>query len=109
MGYDLHIVRGADHYNNLAHQISSDEWLNYVSSDPELTLDPQNGSHFARWSGCSEHPEPWLDWFQGTIFSKNPDSAIINKMLSIAQQLDAQVRGDDGEIYTSPTEFHHDD
>ena len=30
MGYDLHIVRGADHYDNPAHQISAEEWLRYA-------------------------------------------------------------------------------
>src|SRR5882724_9423816 len=109
MGYDLHIVRGGDYYDNPAHQISADEWQHYIESDAELTLAGINGPHFALWSGKSEHPEPWLDWFEGAIYSKNPDAAIITKMLQIAQQLGAQVRGDDGEIYTSPTEFHHDD
>ena len=109
MGYDLHIVRGANRYENPAHQIPADEWQRYIKSDPELTLAPENGPHFALWSGPSEYPEPWLDWFQGTIYSKNPDSGIITKMLQIAQQLGAQVRGDDGEIYSSPTESHHDD
>jgi len=108
MGYDLHIVRGLDHYENPAHQIAAEEWLAYIKSDPELQLANYNGPNFALWSGQSEYPDPWLDWFGGAIYSKNPDEAIITKMLQIAERLGAQVRGDDGEIYTSPTDFHYD-
>jgi hypothetical protein len=45
----------------------------------------------------------------GAIYSKNPDVPIIAKMLQIAERLGAHVRGDDNEIYTSPTEYHYDD
>ena len=109
MGYDLHIVRGADRYDNPAHQITADEWLRYIESDPELTLANYNEPYFALWSGQSKYPDPWLDWCGGAIYSKNPDGAIIAKMLQVAGRLGAQVRGDDNEIYTSPTEFYHDD
>ena len=110
MGYDLHIVRGPDFWGNPDHQVSAEEWHRYIESDPELTLAPYNGPHFALWSGASAHAEPWIDWFRGfSVYSKNPDAAIINKMLQIAAHLSAHVRGDDGEIYTSPTEFYRDD
>ena len=44
-------------------------------------------------------PEPWLDWHDGAIYSKNADPALIDKMVAIARQLHARVQGDDGEIY----------
>jgi hypothetical protein len=109
MGYDLHIVRGPDYFDNPAHQITADEWLRYVESDPELKLAGYNGPHFALWTGKSEYPDPWIDWSMGAIYSKNPDAFIVAKMLQIAELLRAQVRGDDNEIYTSPTEYHYDD
>ena len=108
MGYNLHIVRGPDYREKVAHQITAKEWQRYVASDPELTLAGYNGPHFALWSGRSKYPEPWIDWERGAIYSKSPDEPIIAKMLEIARRLKAQVRGDDGEVYTSPTEYHTD-
>ena len=98
MGYDLHITRRNDWSAN-GYDITAAEWLAYVERDPELSLWPENGPHMARWSGKSKHSEPWLDWFKGNIYSKNPDEALIQKMVHIARALDAKVQGDDGEIY----------
>lgn len=104
MGYDLHITRAKSWSENAGHKISSDEWLAYVADDPELSISGQNGPYFAAWSGKSEYPDPWLDWFDGNIYSKNPDEALIDKMVQIARQLHARVQGDDGELYTSGRE-----
>lgn len=53
----------------------------------------------ARWTGKCAYPDPWLDWFQGNVYTKNPDEALILKMVRIAKELNGQVQGDDGEIY----------
>lgn len=58
-----------------------------------------NGDYFALWSGKSECPDPWFDWFEGNIYTKNPDDPLIDKAVEIAKNLDARVQGDDGEIY----------
>jgi hypothetical protein len=108
MGYDLHIVRGPNYYENPDHQISADEWLWYVEADSELMLSLLHGPYFTIWSGKSKYQNPWLDWHRGSIYTKNPDAGIITKMLQIAKCLKAQVRGDDGEIYISPIEYYHD-
>lgn len=100
MGYDLHITRRKD-WSAAGSDISSEEWLKYVEGDPELMLFPQDGRYFARWNGKSTHSDPWLDWFDGCIYSKNPDEALIDKMTAIARELQARVQGDDGEIYQS--------
>ena len=99
MGYELHITR-ADHWSeNSDATIAADEWMAVVEADPELSLFPENGPYFANWSGVSKLPEPWLDWFQGNIYTKHPDSALLRKMVQIAALLGAQVQGDEGEIY----------
>jgi hypothetical protein len=100
MGYDLHITRAKFHYQNQGAWITADEWLQYIEQDPELTLAGYNGDYFALWSGKSGYPDPWLDWFEGNIYTKNPDDPLINKMVDIAKKLSAQAQGDDGEIYT---------
>ena len=98
MGYDLHITR-RKHWSDEGNHIAVDEWLAYVRRDAELRLRPENGPYFAGWSGPSELDGPWLDWFDGQIYTKNPDPALVDKMVAIARQLKASVQGDDGEIY----------
>lgn len=51
------------------------------------------------WSGPSKYAEPWIDYFEGDLFSKYPDKPLIDKMVQIANALNAKVQGDDGEIY----------
>jgi hypothetical protein len=103
VGYDLHITRRKN-WSEAGNDITAEEWLAYVAKDPELSLFPENGPHFALWSGKSKHADPWLDWFNGNVYTKNPDEALIDKMLAIARSLNAQVQGDDGEIYRSAQE-----
>ena len=105
MGYDLHITRAEFYANNSGHEITAEEWLRYIENDPELQLVPTNGKHFAKWSGKSKYPDPWFDWFEGCIDTKNPDKAIVGKMLQIAKQLGARVQGDDGEFYDDTSEI----
>jgi hypothetical protein len=57
------------------------------------------GYDTAEWKGHPEGEERCF-WFEhGSICTKNPDVATIDKMLRIADTLKACVRGDDGEIY----------
>jgi hypothetical protein len=98
MGYDLHITRKG-HWADEGPNISVDEWLAVVASDPEMRLDPSNGPNFALWSRTDGAGDGWLDWNEGNIFTKNPDNAFIAKMAAIAKQLGAQVQGDEGERY----------
>ena len=109
MGYDLHITRGGHWAENDGARISVDEWLAVVENDKELTLSPGNASYLADWSGPSKHAEPWLAWHDGNIYSKNPDSALLRKMVQLAAQLRARVQGDDGEFYTGDEQLddHH--
>jgi hypothetical protein len=104
MGYDLHITR-REHWIDEGDDISSEEWLAVVEADPELRIEAVYGSYFAIWSGPSTLGDPWLDWFDGRINTKNPDHALIDKMVEIAEKLGASVQGDDGEIYTH--DEHH--
>lgn len=104
MGVELHITRTPEGSDSQL-DISAEEWLAYVSKDPELEPWPENGPHFARWLGKSAHQEPWLDWAHGEISSKWPDTALYRKMLGIAASLGARVRDDDDTTYTSPDQW----
>lgn len=93
MGCDIHITRRR-FWADKGNDITAEEWLAYVQRDSELCARPENGRCFAEWRSGS-----WLDWSEGVIFSKNPDDAIVQKMVAIAGQLNATVRDDDGELY----------
>ena len=99
MGNDYHITRAADWADSDAQPITAAEWLNLVKSDDTLTITGIQGAYFAVWHGDSRHEEPWLDWENGRIFTKNADAPLLEKMVALARQLNARVQGDDGEIY----------
>jgi hypothetical protein len=105
MGYDFHITRRAN-WSDEGNDITSEEWLSLVARDPELHLQTKNGPYFVTWDGPSSLKSPWLNWSKGLITTKNPDDALIDKMVAIARRLKAKVQGDDGEIYRSSKDAH---
>lgn len=108
MGVELYISR-ADHWSeNEGNEISAEEWLAHVESDPELQRCPENGEYFVRWSGQSKYEDPWLDWFSGNISTKWPDTALYRKMLQIAQRLRAKIQDGDGNLYVSEDDWEFD-
>ena len=91
MGYNLYITRADDWVENEGCQIPVREWLDVVAADPELRLDPVNGPYDALWNGPSEHEEPWFDWSEGNVYTKNPDPPMIEKMVELAAKLGGKV------------------
>ena len=100
MGYELHITRANDWADSARAPIRAEEWLDLVRLDSEFELDPSNGPYFARWRNAASIQEGWLDWSDGQIHTKAPDSSLLRKMVAIASALGAVVLGDDGERYT---------
>jgi hypothetical protein len=98
MGYELHITRAEEHFSNEGREITADEWLRYVESDPELTRIPTS-KYMVSWSGKSKYPDPWFDWCLGNISTKHPDRPMVAKMIEMATHFGARVQGDDCEIY----------
>ena len=104
MGYDFHITRAEHWSSNEGQEIKPEEWLAIRETYPELIAADDDGpkgvgKYFTLWQGSTEYPETWLIWVDGNIETKNPDKPTIQKLLQIAKQLNAQVQGDDGEIY----------
>ncbi len=108
MGVELHITRAEFWPQNEGTEITADEWLSYVAADPELRRRPENGQYFVVWLGQSKYEEPWLDWFQGNVNTKWPDTTLDRKMLSIAVALGGRVQDDDGTVYVSAAEWEYD-
>ncbi|EOL9020959.1 hypothetical protein ACP6QU_003224 [Cronobacter dublinensis] len=105
MGWELHIIRSENWFDSASNPISSEEWLQLVDDDNELSIDRKNGEFFAIWSGQSEHDEPWLDWNDGRISTKHPDAALYCKMLQIADKLNAVIVDEDDNKYLLPSDI----
>jgi hypothetical protein len=100
MGYDLHIHRSEDWLDAKVNPISLDEWLAVARGDDELEALTDNGAGRERSVfGVRSEPGPWLAWDEGEIFSKNPTTPVVIKMVELASSLGACVTGDDGESY----------
>ena len=99
MGYDLHITRKEFWADEYGQTISKSEWDQYVVSDPDIVQDTNNteDDYLVTDSG-----EVWPIWWRPDlkeIYTKNPSEAAIRKLKQIAEKLNAQVQGDDGELY----------
>jgi hypothetical protein len=112
VGYDLHITRKSE-WSDEGQDISLSEWKVVVGEDPSLRITGEvnavtnSGEHIsykseglALWSGHPSGAEIPFDFREGQIVVKSPDGPILNKMLSLADRLQAKVQGDEGEVYT---------
>ena len=115
MGYELHITRRESWFEDDGNDITLEEWVNYVNSDNELVLTNgyltkvpgiidtfQNVPGFCEWLNHSKkarEDKPWFDYQDGVVSAKYPDEETVHKMVRIANKLNANVQGDDGEIY----------
>lgn len=121
MGYDVHITRKADWFEDEGADISLQEWLDIVESDEEFRLDGfaetptasgkplrVESDGLAVWTAYSGHTVGGnMAWFlhsDGEVVVKNPDREILGKMCRVAESLGANVQGDDGERYDVATE-----
>lgn len=116
MGYDVHITRKENWFDEGGHEIKLEEWKTYVSFDEEMRIDnfaeakTDNGAivrvdseGLAVWTGYSGHEKngnmAQFDYRNGNITVKNPDDEILDKMVTISKSLHAKVQGDEGEVY----------
>ncbi len=116
MGYDVHITRKENWFDESGPQIRLEEWKALVLADPDMRLDGYatavvgdgsilrvDSEGLAVWTAYAgtgiEGNMAWFDFSQGNVIVKNPDSAILDKMWRIAGKLGAKVQGDDGEEY----------
>lgn len=118
MGYDLHITRQQGWFDeDETKQITLQEWLDLVATDPDMRLDnyaeatttdekatirveSEGLSVWTKYSGNGVRGNyAWFYYSRGNIVCKNPDDEILDKMLEIAEQLQAKVQGDESEIY----------
>jgi hypothetical protein len=100
MGYDIHLTRCADWWDEGGPEITADEWEAVVASDAELSMIPDP----LGWTGpvwrsalLNTHPDETrfgtaLHWDGGGIRAKNPSDLLIAKMCGTARVLGGGVR-----------------
>jgi hypothetical protein len=110
MGYDIHITRKANWFDD-GPDIPDSEWQTYVAGDPEMTMTGAAeaalpGSAVLRYENSllAEWRRPmggtvWFDFRRGRVVVKNPDDETVEKMKQVARALRARVQGDEGEFY----------
>jgi hypothetical protein len=108
MGYDIHITRRQD-WADPGNDITKDEFVRLVRSDAEFHYPGQNGNDYADWQSPTSDYTSWLCWSNGQIYTKNPEEELIDKMVALARTLQAEVQGDDGEVYESATKTKSDE
>jgi hypothetical protein len=107
MGYDIHITRREDWWDEDGPVIATHEWEALVENDADLTMiaPPPGWSGPSQWTAVmTTHPREErlgtaLHWEAGEISAKNPSDTLIAKMRQLARALHARVQGDDGEYY----------
>jgi hypothetical protein len=117
MGYNVYITR-QKHWadSEPSNFISLEEWKEVVGTDPEMRLDnfaetvANNGEAIriereglSVWTSFPgdgiDGNHAWFDFYNGNIVVKNPTDEIIEKMISLAATLQAEVVGEDGGYY----------
>lgn len=122
MGYDIHIVRNDDFWDEeIGGGISLDEWSSYVAQDNTMRMDGTaevdlpneskliiESEGLAVWTAYAANEvggnQAWFGFHNNAIVVKNPDQQILAKMLEIAASLNAKVLGDEGEQYEFPND-----
>ena len=107
MGYEINIQKEDENQ-----KITKNEWTDFINSDPEfepieefsadlgnnevLTVSTPNAGLWKSKNG--QVPFTFSEKY-GQITVKNPDTYIIEKMIQIANLIDAIVLGEEGEKY----------
>lgn len=109
MGYNLYITRGQRAEQD-KQRISFDEFFSLIKDDPEFDKSDVLGqvpkaepaeadAVFVRWI-AEDDPSFFVYLFRhGTIHVKSPSNNAIRKMIEMADELNAVVRGESDEIY----------
>ena len=116
MGYDVHITKKQQWFDDEGPEISLEDWTEYVNNNSDMQLDgfaetPLSNGQTLRleseglsvWLGYSGHEDEgnkaWFLYSDGNVIVKNPDEEILKKMYHIAQHFGATVQGDECETY----------
>ncbi len=99
MGYDLHATRANHWIRSAGHEISAAEWGEVITWDPDLQRDKSHGTHAVVWVDREGTNRGWFDWYDGAVYTTDPNGATVEKLLELATRMKARVQGDADEFY----------
>ena len=109
MGYEVHITRKPNWFDDAGPVISLEEWIEYVLSDPEMQecyrwIDDEVPPRLALvdvagWKAHPTNSRVYLCHVEDRNSTRDPDNATLKKMHKIAIVLNARVQGHEGEEY----------
>lgn len=105
MAYDLHIVRTKDWTRAASAPIAKEEVDSLIVADAELAwfttdyVDMVEAGASTRYYMITWRGEPCFWWYRNQVKCAGPSEAQVSKLLQMARILNAQVVGDDGEVY----------
>ncbi|MDX1577151.1 MAG: hypothetical protein R3266_01650 [Gemmatimonadota bacterium] len=99
MSQEVFITRAARPSEGSQVPIPEGLWRKLIEHDPDLVAPDEAYPSFVRWKAAPSAGEPWIDWADGNLFTRNADDALLRKLLELATVLRARVRGEDGDLY----------
>lgn len=116
MSYSVHITRRGQWSEQGGPDITLDEWVMLVQSDPDMRLGgsrqwkddhgkkmsdaPQGLASWQAYSRNQSGGQPvWFEFVSGNVQVINPDQEVMGKMWQLAQKLGARIQGDDGACF----------
>jgi hypothetical protein len=104
MGYDFHVTRKAQWFEEHGPIISAEEWARYVDTHAECRwLEVAGRTRQLDDAVCVvdslgiEIGRLW--WCRGEVRTKNPSTELISYMIEAGNALSARVMGDEGETF----------
>ena len=102
----IYVTRRADPLDDDGSQITRDEWLQLIASDPDLTPeDPPDrfpgykDAIYAAWKNYPGGYPAWFVWFKGNIEIKGLDDDLLRKLRAFATALNARIVSEEGEEF----------
>lgn len=97
MSYDIHITRAAHWAENDERRIALDDWISAAHVDSRL--EHRGGGTFVATGLRSDGQDAAFHWFEGDVYTADPDEPTLAVMRDLARALGGQLQGDDGEEY----------
>lgn len=97
MSYELHIARVVPWFYAPFFPILAEEALAVARHTPDMTVDESPARHPAQFM-IGVGARGWLHYDDGRLRTRDPDDAMIGRMLRIAAELDAWVVDDEDEL-----------
>lgn len=101
MGYDIYITRRVHWSDNGEPQITPDEWLAVIESDPQLIklVGRNEEEPVAQMLSPDGMAARFFRYLDGHVFVKKPTKEVLLQMIALAKILNARVIGEQDEIY----------